>query len=103
MNAARATLAVILGCLNKFRCRHSASLTNFPKNSRNFFFLGGLYILYPQYHSILVEEGEYREIFLVSALKKRHILTKFELCKKFRHLAKISMTRVTIRRPEGGA
>ena len=28
---------------------------------------GGLYILYPQYHSILVEEGEYGEIFLVSA------------------------------------
>ena len=40
------------------------------KNSR-IFFLGGLYILYPQYHSILVEEGEYGEIFLVSALKKR--------------------------------
>ena len=58
------------------------SLTNFPKNS-NFFFLGGLYILYPQYHSILVEEGEYGEIFFGFCLKKRHILIKFELCKKF--------------------
>ena len=32
------------------------------------FFFGGLYILYPQYHRILVEEGEYGEIFLISAL-----------------------------------
>ena len=62
-----AVLAGILQCLSRFRCRHSASLTNFPKNSRKIFFWGGLYILYPQYHSILVEEGEYGEIFLVSA------------------------------------
>ena len=72
MNAVCAALAGILGCLNRIRCRHSASLTNFPKkfkNSWKFFFFGGLYILYPQYHSILVEEGEYGEIFLISALK----------------------------------
>ena len=60
--------------------RHSQTF-HWQRTLENFFF-GGLYILYPQYHSILVEEGEYGEIFFGFCLKKRHILTKFELMQK---------------------
>ena len=89
------------GQSQSFVCEHQCVTHKLSKELSNVFFLGGLHIFYIILCSILLEEGEYGENFLVFGFKKGILYQNLNFAKCFRHLAKISMMHVTIQRPRG--